>query len=62
MVRLANSRAGEVMAGLKAALQRGDSARMAARVRRHSGAQAQPSSSGRYVTVLASSDIPGAYP
>ena len=62
MVRLANSRAGEVMAGLKSALQAHDTARVAARVRRNSGALAQSSQGGRSVTVLASSDIAGAQP
>ena len=62
VVRLANSRAEEVMAGLKAALQAHDSARVAARVRRHSGAPMQLSQGGRSVTVLASSDIAGVQP
>ena len=62
MVRLANSRAAEVMAGLKSVLQSHDSARVAARVRRHSGALAHPSQGGRSVTVLASSDIAGVRP
>ena len=64
MVRLAGTQAAQVLAGLKAALQAHDAARVAARVRRHAPAHAQqpPASSiaGRSITVLAGADIAGA--
>ncbi|EIE24265.1 exoribonuclease PH component of the exosome [Coccomyxa subellipsoidea C-169] len=59
VVRLANSRAGQVMDGLKAALQRHDTSRVAARVRRHTRAAQEPGAPGRSVTVLASGAITG---
>ncbi|CAL8462171.1 g1702 [Coccomyxa elongata] len=59
MVRLASSRAGEVMEGLKAALQRHDTSRVAARVRRHTHVAAQPSVPGRSVAVLPSGAVAG---
>ena len=59
MVRLANSRAGQVMEDLKLALQRHDTSRVAARVRRHSRAAAQSGIAGRSVTVLPSGAVTG---
>lgn len=59
MVRLANSRAPEVIEGLKAALERHATSRVAARVKRHSQVAAQSGAPGRSVTVLPSAAIIG---
>lgn len=59
IMRLANSRAGELMADLKTALNSHDTSRVASRVRRQSGVSSLPGSSSRAVTVLQSEDISG---
>ncbi len=59
-MRLANSRAGELMTGLKAALKGHDSSRVIARIRRRTAESTPPQASGRAVTVLESEDLAGA--